>query len=356
MRWTKKATATSAAAALVALTVPAAWAASSVQPVLSDLDGPRGLGVGRHGAVVFSESDGSVSKLITRGPDAGDVRQLTSVAPGLAPAVDMNSRGRVFILTGGGEPGPGVATLYRWYRGSGLKPMADIAAYQQRHPDPYDLEDFPGDSNPFGVQAVKGGSALVADAAGNEVLQVFRKGHIRSVAIVKPRIVRVPDALPDEGFPPAGTRIPSESVITSVAVGDGYWYFGELRGFPATPGKSQVWRVKAGTKNAVCDPEHPYRGACRRVADGFTSIVDLAVGPAGHIFVAELVKKSWLQWELEIAPPIGGIFEMSANGRNVKELGPGEFILPGGVEVGADGKIYAIGPIFGEGALSRIRR
>ena len=38
---------------------------------------------------------------------------------------------------------------------------------------------------------------------------------------------------------------------------DGYWYVGELRGFPATPGTSEIWRIKPGTVGAVCDPEKP---------------------------------------------------------------------------------------------------
>ena len=59
---------------------------------------------------------------------------------------------------------------------------------------------------------------------------------------------------------------------------DGYWYVGELRGFPATPGTSQIWRIKPGTIDAVCDPEKPWRGRCTRYADGLTSIVDLGAG------------------------------------------------------------------------------
>ena len=49
----------------------------------------------------------------------------------------------------------------------------------------------------------------------------------------------------------------------------------QVRGFPATPGTSQVWRIKPGTVGAVCDPEEPWHGRCKRYADGLTSIVDL---------------------------------------------------------------------------------
>src|SRR4029450_3304746 len=120
------------------------------------------------------------------------------------------------------------------------------------------------------------GSVLVSDAAANDLLRVYPHGRIITVARLKPRGVAVPHELRHVGFPPAGTLLPSEDVATSVTVGaDGYYYVGELRGFPATPGTSQVWRIAPGSVNAVCDPEAPATGACRRYADGFTSIVDL---------------------------------------------------------------------------------
>jgi hypothetical protein len=177
--------------------------------------------------------------------------------------------------------------------------VADIAAYQGTDPDPYNLADDPSESNPFNVALLPDGSVLVSDAAANDLLRVYRNGKIVTVARLKPRVVPVPDELPDVGFPPAGTMLPSEAVATSVTVGaDGYYYVGELRGFPATPGKSQVWRIKPDSVNAVCDPEAPRRGNCQRYADGFTSIVALGAGDDGSIYVVELVKQSWPTFSL----------------------------------------------------------
>jgi hypothetical protein len=242
-----------------------------------------------------------------------------------------------------------------------VRPVADIAAYQHTDPDPYNLgEDPPEESNPFGVAALPDGSALVADAAGNDLLRVYPDGRIVTVARLKPRVVKVPEELPDEidgePLPPAGTPLPAEAVATSVTVGaDGYWYVGELRGFPATPGTSQVWRIAPGSVNAVCDPEAPATGACRRYADGFTSIVDLGAGPDGSIYVVELVKRSWLQWELGLVdPPVGGLFRIPPGGGSPVELAAGELVLPGGVDVGKDGVVYVTAPVFGEGMLARI--
>jgi len=352
--------------ALIAGTPSVATGASSLTPVVEGLDGPRGVAVGPAGRVVYAEADGSFSQLITKGSNAGTVTQLGKVPQGfIAPAVAMTGRGETFVLTAGGAPGeppsPGAATLYRWTPGAqGVRAVANIAAYQITDPDPYDLEDAPEESNPFGVAALPDGSALVADAAGNDLLRVYPDGHIVTVARLKPRVVPVPEGLPDEIFgeqlPPAGTPIPSEAVATSVTVGpDGYYYVGELRGFPATPGTSQVWRIAPGSVNAVCDPQAANTGACRRYADGFTSIVDLAAGRNGSIYVLELVQQSWLQWELGLVdPPLGGLFRIPPGGGTPVELAAGELVLPGGVDVGKDGAVYVTWPVFGPGMLARV--
>jgi hypothetical protein len=87
------------------------------------------------------------------------------------------------------------------------------------------------------------GTVLVADAAGNDLLRVWPNGTIKTVRI-KPRTVAVPPGLPPTD-PPAGTLMPSDGVATSITVGsDGYYYVGEVRGFPTTPGKSQIWWIK----------------------------------------------------------------------------------------------------------------
>jgi streptogramin lyase len=348
----------------------AAGGGGRLVPVVEGLNGPRGVAVGPGGRVVYAEADGSFSQVITKGRHAGSVEQLGTVpAQFLAPALDVGRRGQVFLLTVGGEPDTGAATLYRWTRAKGVQTVADIAAYQESDPDPYDLDQppFPEESNPYGVAALPDGGALVADAANNDLLRVFPNGRIITVARLKPRVVEVPEELPDtdpEGnpLPPAGTRLPSEAVATSVTVGaDGYYYVGELRGFPATPGTSQIWRIRPGSVNAVCDPEAAHKGACRRYADGFTSIVDLGAGRDGSLYVLELVKRSWLQWELGLVdPPLGGLFRLAPGGRWRKELARDKLVLPGGVDVGKHRDVYVTAPIFGPpegspGVLYRVR-
>jgi hypothetical protein len=343
---------------------------------LADLDGPRGVDALGHGRTLVAEADGSFSLVVEHRhgePEVIELGSVPAVATSTAPAIAKGPHGSVYLLTGsfGGPEAdpdapvpPGGQTLYKWEWGwDEPKAVADIAAYQSGDPDPDDQENNPTDSNPFGLAALDDGSLLVADAAGNDLLRVRvhgRHSHIRTVARLKPRLVEVPEGLPEvppeEGgpLPPAGTPILAEAVATSVTVGtDGYWYVGELRGFPATPGTSEIWRIRPSSEDATCDPENPYEGACQRYADGLTSITDLAPGHHG-IHAMELSKMSWFQWELGVeGADIGGLFRVSNWGRHIEELVPDQLVTPGGVDV-SHHRIYIVGPIFGPGALMTI--
>jgi hypothetical protein len=198
------------------------------------------------------------------------------------------------------------------------------------------------------------GGALVADAAGNDLLRVSNRGKVVTVARVKPRRVKVPAGLGPDA-PPAGTRMWSEAVVTSVTVGpDGYWYVGELRGYPATPGKSQIWRIKPGTHGAVCNPRRPNHGPCKRYADGFTSIVELDRGDGG-LYVVELSKQGWLK--LEMGAPgssTGSLFWLGSPSQRV-EVMPGQLAMPGGVAA-KDGHLYVgTGMLTDNGQIIRVR-
>ena len=366
----------------------------SLRTVVSGLDGPRGVATLGGGNTLVTETDGTFSLVIERRHRSPRVVTLGKVATEFAPAIDTGPDGSVYVLIGGAEPGSAAsrnaAKLFVWKSGwKQAKVLANIGAYQARDIDPYDLEKNPKDTNPFGVEALEDGTVLVADAAGNDLLRVSSKGSIQTVARLKPRMVTVPAGLGTTGpegmrLPPAGSTVPSEAVATSVTVGaDGYWYVGELRGFPATPGTSQVWRIRPGSVNAVCDPAAPDTGDCRRYADGLTSIVDLGADEKGSIYALSLSKQSWLRMEME-APgsEIGGLFEIKrfsdrdhhryrdddhdkygdhdhdrhdyGSRTVIRELVPGELVQPGGVDVESDGDIYLVGPVFGPGSLMKI--
>ena len=359
------------ALALAASAVPAsAHSGGTVKTVADGLDGPRSVATVRPGVTLVSETDGTVDVVREHRHGPATVRELTSVPAEFAPAIDVGHDGTVYILTGaaGGPPEEGAppvdedvaaagSKLFKWrYGWDEPKLLADIGAYQATDPDPNDLEDFAEDSNPFGVVALHNGNVLVSDAAGNDLLRVTPRGHISTVAILKPRVVEVPEGAGGPEGPPAGTMLPAEAVATSVTVGsDGYFYVGELRGFPATPGTSEIWRIRPGSTGAVCDPEKPYKGACKRYADGLTSIVDLAPGPHGSIYALTLSKLSWLAVEGQVpGSEIGGLFQVSPWGHHVRELAKDQLNLPGGVDTNSYGRIYVAGPVFGPGTLSKL--
>jgi hypothetical protein len=333
---------------------------TTVKPVVSGLVNPRGVAT-FGGKIIYSVGDGSVYEAWAH--NGKKIRKLGQVPGGFAPAIDTNKWGVTYALTGaGGEPGqplpPGGATLYKLRPGKTPLKIADIGKYQLKDPDPDNLQDGPPtESNPFGVAALKDGTVLVADAAGNDLLRVWPNGYIKTVARLKPRVVKTPAGLGPDA-PPPGTPIPAEAVATSVTVGsDGYWYVGELRGFPATPGTSQIWRIKPGSYNAVCDPANPHKGKCTRYADGYTSIVDLAGGPKGTLAVVELAKVSWLQWEMG-GSPVGSLY-LQFPGKwhkagYKKELAPGKLVLPGGTAISRSGKVYVSSPVFGPGAVYQV--
>ncbi len=329
-------------------------ATAEAAPSFDGLNGPRGLSIGASGKTVVAEADGTISRILRRN---GDVRKIAKVgADFVAPSVAVSPDNAVWVLTVGGEAKT-AGKLYLVKPGKHRHLVANLKRWAKNHPDKFDLEGHPEESNPYGVAAGPGGSALVADAARNAVLQVRRNGHIKLIAQVKPRTVKVPEMF-QGGEEPLPPRMPTEAVTTSVAMGpNGGIYIGELRGFPGTPGTSQIWRVRPGADHAVCRPNRPNRGNCQRFADGFTSVVGLDTGPGGAVFVTELSKMSWLALESPEPIPnaeVGSVIRVGQNGHR-RELAPGKVIIPGVAAVAPGGRVFVSGPIFGPGGVKRIR-
>jgi len=187
--------------------------------------------------------------------------------------------------------------LYRVSKGE-VRLIANLFAFE----DANDPDEAGVDSNPFDVQSLGGNSALVVDAGGNDLLRVNNKGEVDVLAIFPDELVSTanikalagcPSPAPFCGLPP---EMPAQAVPTSIAIGpDGYYYVGELKGFPAPTGESNIWRVAPGASEALCGASPD----CVKVFDGgFTSIIDLAFGPDGELYVAELDEASWAAVEI----------------------------------------------------------
>jgi hypothetical protein len=152
-------------------------------------------------------------------------------------------------------------------------------------------------SNPFDVHSLGGDAAIVADAAANDLLRVNNQGNVHVLGIFPTRVASLvslkaalgcPAALPPCGLP---DMFPAEAVPTSIAVGpDGYYYVGELRGFPGPLDQSRIWRVAPWASWADCGVSPD----CTVAFDGgFTSILDLAWGPDGLLYVVEFDENGW---------------------------------------------------------------
>ena len=158
------------------------------------------------------------------------------------------------------------------------------------------------DSNPFDVADFGRGRALVADAGGNTIIKAERFGRLKVVAVLPDEVVSTanikklagcPSPAPFCGLPP---EMPAQPVATSVAIGpDGWIYAGELKGFPAPTGESKVWRIRPNAENVRCGKQV---GRCEVALDGFTSIIDLAFGPDGRLYVAQFDDASWAAVEI----------------------------------------------------------
>jgi hypothetical protein len=201
-----------------------------------------------------------------RGVVDADTGALVASLPGVTDVAPIG-QGDMLALTSTFAPGTHGA-LYRVSKGSTRK-LADLQQYELQN-DPAGDGTAEG-SDPYDLARLAGGKTLIADAAGNDLLVADDTGNIDWVA-----------TFPEQNG--------AQAVPTSVVIGrDGAYYVGELTGFPAAPGLSRVWRVAPGTRHAHCGTSP----ACSVVVSGLTSVIDLAFGPDGKLYVAQLDDASW---------------------------------------------------------------
>jgi len=340
------ATAVLAAGLLAGTTAPAGAFHDTTEVLLSGLSSPKGLALAPNGELLVGQGAlGPPGPILLHDPETSTTEEITEPFN----VVDVAAgNGQGWALTGGGEPGQeGAATLYRFDGTGTLTPVADIAAYQATDPDPFDLEEFPEDSNPYGLGSLPNGDALVVDAANNDLLRVTPAGDITTVARFDVELVKT-DHLPREfGLPP---RIPAEAVPTSVSVAsDGSIFVGELKGFPFRPGSSRIWRIAPGAEGATCSVSTP-DPACRTAARGFTSIQDIVVDlPNRALYVYELAEGGVLALEAgfetgEFPPAV--LLKVTGAGERT-ELAPGELSQAGGLVVDGDDVYVTDGLFFG---------
>ncbi|AVR46382.1 hypothetical protein C7S20_14535 [Christiangramia fulva] len=238
----------------------------------------------------------------------GEVRTMQEVQVNTdIQGIQAIGTGNAFFTTGGSDLAED-GELYRVSNGN-VRMVADLGKFEKDNdPDAYEgiqwkdqeCESDPPDfhagaqNNPFKVTALDGKTALVADAAGNTVLQATTTGEIDWKVLLTPPLNESGDF-----------KILSENedltcyvqpVATSVAVGqDEYFYVGELTGaipdgFPT--GLSRVWKIRKDATHVVCN-EKVTSNDYELLVNGLTSIIDLEVGPDGLLYVVEYDKGSW---------------------------------------------------------------
>lgn len=280
-----------AAGATFELTSPVFGLATHPDGSLVAAETLRGVTQIRKGAVGLLAELGGVSDVAAIGSGA-----MAITGEPLDPAFAANAQ-KLFRVTQGG-----------------IQPIADLHAFEVAvNPDQVWNPGAPH-SNPFGIARLQGRTVLVADAAANSIVIVDENGTVDWVAVLTPR--PTPTApfktwlgcAPGDPRPPCNLpmEIPAQPVATAVAVGpDGAYYAGELTGFPGAPGFARVWRIAPGSLHVICPGV-----ACTLVADGFTSIMDLAFGRDGTLYVAEFDAAGWLAVEIlsgfPLAPVEGG--------------------------------------------------
>jgi sugar lactone lactonase YvrE len=326
---------------------------ATVTPVMINLDNPRGLAFDKKGALFVAEAGrgGAGPCQVLRPADLGGApscygpsgrisrywkghqEAVVTGLPSYALATGSNATGpddlavhgkHALVTVGWGE-NPALrqtAPSNVWgqfghlvraeLKGNGKwKLDADVSAYEAAaNPD-----GGPIDSNPYGILGLHGKKVIVADAGGNDLLRVHKK-KISTVAVFPTRSSTPPHpSCTFPGFPPI-----TDSVPTAVAVGpDKAYYVGELTGLPFCAGFANVYRVVPGHAPTV-------------FCGGFTTIIDLAFGPDGSLYVAQHSN--------------GPVFFGTPG--DVVRVGPGcsktpvtpPLNRPGSIAFGPDGKLY----------------
>ena len=343
-RWIAAAVVTALCSGLVLATPAAARHPAAPEPLADGLAGPLSVDVTLGGDVLVAQNfAGLVSKVSRRGGVTDLVQE-----PGVT-AVD-GFFGFVYytVLTEDGSS----QLKVRDPRGR-TRTIADLGAHEaSRNPDAdqsYGVRDiseecaaqWPVDelgppqytgiveSNPYSIEVTFWGT-YVADAAANAILRVDHwTGRVRTVAVLPPQPLRIPDDPTGLGLPACagGLTYDFEPVPTDVEYHRGDLYVSTLPGGPEDPSlgaRGSVYRVD------------PRRGSSHRVATGFLAATDLAVAPHGTIYVTELFG--------------GQVSKVTRNG----PVPVASFDTPVAIEW-ARGRLYVAYEAFGSGKVATIR-
>ncbi len=209
-----------------------------------------------------------------------------------------------------------LATLNRLTPDGHVQRIADLGAYEAIA-DPDKALGGAVDTNPFSVDASYPGPVLVTDAGGNDLLEVSRRGRVKTVTTFPSGRAPAPPFL---GLPP-GSEIPYQAVPTGLTRDvHGTPLVGQLTGFPFPAGRANVFAVDGPAPTVL--------------HSGFTNIVDIARGPDESLYVLQISARGLL-----VPTSPGRLVQVTRDGARI-ELLEGHLQRPTGLAVGRDGDVY----------------
>ena len=344
---------------VIACGMAPAAGAEGLDVVADGLHNPRGMSFGPGGALYVAEAGsggpgpcipapgppgpltcygatGSITRINLR---SGNTTRIVRGLPSLAPQVngmpgetvgpqDISFAGKTGYFTVGlgappaaraqlGAAGPSFATVSRIRPNGRVTRVADLGAHEAANDPDAGRPGALVDTNPYSIDATRPSRILVTDAGGNDLLRVSANGKVKTLAVFPFGQTAAPPFLE---LPP-GTQIPYQPVPTGVARGrGGIAYVGTLTGFPFPVGAATLFGAR-GT-------------ATRVVADGFTTIIDVAVGRRDSIYVLQVSTQG-----LAGPPSPGRLIRIAANGTRT-ELAAGLLRQPTGLAVSNRGVVY----------------
>jgi hypothetical protein len=280
-----------------------------------------------NGSIVVADGGLSTVSRLTRG--GGLVTLATGPQPGETSGAALNNRGDLAYVSLNYATSATALTVKPKH---GAVRTVDLRGFEERrnpdarisygidHPTPCQEEAFAPlggaryaglvDSHPYAVAALPDGAWLVADAGGNDILKVDRRGNISVVAVLPRQATTITVSgaaalgLPDcvvgavYNFEPVPTDVelaPGGKLVVSL-----------LPGGPEDP--------SLGARGAVVSVDL-HSGRIRTLATGFAGATNVAVADRGRIFVSELfggkisvIEHGRVRPYVSLASPIGLVY------------------------------------------------
>ncbi len=258
---------------------------------------------------------------------AGDLPSSSNAVAEVLGAEDLAVLGGELYASvdGGGEAHGNAAQpsgVYRILADGTSELVADLSAWVRENPTQFIPPDFDPDAAGFSLVADEAAGALwVVNPNSGEIISVTPGGAI----------TRIADLSVDHPVPTGLALDPNGGV-----------YIGNLTAVPYPDGAAHVLHVA---------PD----GTVTEVWKGLTAVTDVAVGPDGALYAAEMSTGN------TEAPP----FAVPGSGKIVRQTGPDSMeevatglMFPISISFGTDGALYVSMPAFGadngEGVIARL--